>query len=191
GAKPLDVVQRARITEVLDEVGVLDFGHGLTAKATVALWRTGVVGPSLVGELAYQCKFERDEDVHMKARKRADALYARLQDAARDWLALGVTKTRGVYGLGKTAPRHPEGIAGRSPPRVARLDLLDLSRDRCDQLRRRHGRLSARDAGLAASLARRRRLHHRARDRPDPAGSQLDEHQHHRRRLAARCPRRG
>ena len=44
-AKPLEVVQRARITEVLDEVGVLDFGHGLTAKATVALWRTGVVGP--------------------------------------------------------------------------------------------------------------------------------------------------
>jgi hypothetical protein len=107
-AKPLEVVQRARITEVLDEVGVLDFGHGLTAKATVALWRTGVVGPSLVGELAYQCKFERDEDVHVKARKRADALYTRLQDAARDWLALGVTKTRVVYGLGKTAPRHHE-----------------------------------------------------------------------------------
>jgi hypothetical protein len=107
-AKPLEVVQRARITEVLDEVGVLDFGHGLTAKATVALWRTGVVGPSLVGELAYQCKFQRDEDVHVKARKRADALYARLQSAARDWLALGVTKTRVVYGLGKTAPRHHE-----------------------------------------------------------------------------------
>jgi hypothetical protein len=107
-AKALEVVQRARITEVLDEVGVLDFGHGLTAKATVALWRTGVVGPSLVGELAYQCKFERDEDVHVKARKRADALYTRLQNAARDWLALGVTKTRVVYGLGKTAPRHHE-----------------------------------------------------------------------------------
>src|SRR5262245_13322514 len=105
---PPHVVQRARITEVLEEVGVLDFGHGLTAKATVALWRTGVVGPSLVGELAYQCKFERDEDVHVKARKRADALYERLQSAARDWLALGVTKTRVVYGLGKTAPRHHE-----------------------------------------------------------------------------------
>ncbi len=105
---PLEVVQRARITEVLDEVGVLDFGHGLTAKATVALWRTGVVGPSLVGELAYQCKFERHSDVHVKAHKRADALYARLQAAAGDWLALGVTKTRVVYGLGKTAPRHHE-----------------------------------------------------------------------------------
>jgi hypothetical protein len=105
---PLEVVQRARITEILEEVGVLDFGHGLTAKATVALWRTGVVGPSLVGELAYQCKFQRDADVNAKARKRADALYTRLQAEARDWLAFGVTKTRVVYGLGPTAPRHHE-----------------------------------------------------------------------------------
>jgi hypothetical protein len=105
---PLEVVQRARITELLEEVGVLDFGHGLTAKATVALWRAGVVGPSLIGELAYQCKFQRDADVHVKARKRADDLYARLQAAASDWLAFGVTKTRVVYAFGKTAPRHHE-----------------------------------------------------------------------------------
>ena len=105
---PLEVVQRARITELLEEVGVLDFGHGLTAKATVALWRAGVVGPSLIGELAYQCKFQRDADVHVKARKRADALFTRLQAAARDWLAFGVTKTRVVYAFGKTAPRHHE-----------------------------------------------------------------------------------
>ena len=104
----LEIVQRARITEVLEEVGVLDFGHGLTAKATVALWRPGAVGPSLIGELAYQCKFQRDADVNAKARKRADALYARLQADARDWLAFGLTKTRVVYGLGPTAPRHHE-----------------------------------------------------------------------------------
>jgi len=105
---PLEIVQRARITEVLEDVGVLDFGHGLTAKANVALWRTGVVGPSLVGELAYQCKFQRGEDMHVKARKRADELYMELQTAVRDWLARGVTKTRVVYGLGKTVPRHHE-----------------------------------------------------------------------------------
>jgi hypothetical protein len=105
---PLEIVQRARITEVLEDVGVLDFGHGLTAKANVALWRTGVVGPSLVGELAYQCKFQRGEDVHAKARKRADELYMELQTAVRDWLARGVTKTGVVYGLGKTVPRHHE-----------------------------------------------------------------------------------
>jgi hypothetical protein len=105
---PLKVVQRARITEILEEVGVLDFGHHRTAKATVALWRKGVVGPLLVGELSYQCKFQRDADVPVKARKRAEDLYARLQGATRDWLALGVTKTAVVYGLGKTVPRHHE-----------------------------------------------------------------------------------
>jgi hypothetical protein len=107
-ADPLEIVQRARITEVLEDIGVLDFGHDLTAKANVALWRTGVVGPSLVGELAYQCKFSRDEDLHVKARKRADALYLGLQSAVSDWLARGVTKTAVVYGLGKTVPRHHE-----------------------------------------------------------------------------------
>ena len=107
-ADPLEIVQRARITEVLEDIGILDFGHGLTAKANVALWRTGAVGPSLVGELAYQCKFKRDEDLHVKARKRADALYVELQSAVSDWLARGVTKTGVVYGLGKTVPHHHE-----------------------------------------------------------------------------------
>jgi len=108
GAGPLEIVQRARITEVLEDIGVLDFGHGLTAKTNVALWRTGAVGPSLVGELAYQCKFERDCDIHVKALKRANGLYLGLQSAVRDWLARGVTKTGVVYGLGKTVPRHHE-----------------------------------------------------------------------------------
>ena len=55
----------------------------------------------------HQCEFKRDETMHVKARKRGGrTLYARMQESLRDWLALGVTKTRVVYGLGKTAPRY-------------------------------------------------------------------------------------
>lgn len=104
----LEVVQEARITEVLEVLGVLDFGHGIEGKAALAVWRRHAIGPALVGELSFQLRFSRDEELHKKARKRADELFTKLQAAARPWLALGVTKTAIVYGLGKTAPRHHE-----------------------------------------------------------------------------------
>jgi hypothetical protein len=108
GATPLAVVQEARLTEVLEPVGVLDFGHGVVGKADVAVWRTTALGPALIGEFSFQLRFERDAEMHRKARKHADELFTRLQTAARAWLALGITKTAVVYGLGKKAPRHAE-----------------------------------------------------------------------------------
>jgi hypothetical protein len=104
----LEVVQEARMTEVLEPIGVLDFGHGVEGKADLAVWRRHAIGPALIAEFGYQLRFTRDEEMHKKARKRADDLFVRLQTAARTWLALGITKTAVVYGLGKTAPRHHE-----------------------------------------------------------------------------------
>jgi hypothetical protein len=104
----LAVVQEARITEVLEPLGVLDFGHDVEAKADLAVWRRHAIGPPLIGEFGYQVRFQRDQDLHRKARKRADELFLRLQAAARRWLALGVTKTAVVYQLGQGAPRHHE-----------------------------------------------------------------------------------
>jgi hypothetical protein len=104
----LAVVQEARITEVLEVTGMLDFGHGVEGKADLAVWRRHAIGPALIAEFSFQVRFTRDEELHKKPRKRADDLFVRLQTAARSWLALGVTKTAVVYGLGKTAPRHHE-----------------------------------------------------------------------------------
>jgi hypothetical protein len=104
----LEVVQEARMTEVMEPIGVLDFGHGVEAKADLAVWRRHAIGPALIAEVGYQVRFTRDEELHKKARKRADELFVRLQGAAHSWLSLGVTKTAVVYGLGKTAPRHRE-----------------------------------------------------------------------------------
>jgi hypothetical protein len=105
---PLDVVQGVHVTELLEEVGMLDFGHGALAKADVALWRPTAIGPAIIGEFSFQVRFERESDLHAKARARADRLFLRLQTAARSWLMLGVTKTVVVYGAGRGAPRHHE-----------------------------------------------------------------------------------
>ncbi len=104
----LAVVQEARMTEVLEPLGVLDFGHGVEGKVDLAVWRPHAIGPALIAEVGYQVRFTRDEDLHKKSRKRADDLFVHLQSAAHAWLALGLTKTAVVYGLGKTTPRHHE-----------------------------------------------------------------------------------
>ena len=47
----------------------------------------------LVGEFAYQAKFSRKEDVHVKAKKLNEQFYISLQQDVQDWIALGTTKT--------------------------------------------------------------------------------------------------
>ncbi len=54
--------------EVLLDIGMLDFGKGVTAKANVAVCRTRGDEKQLVGEFAYQCKFKRrDERTSLEA----------------------------------------------------------------------------------------------------------------------------
>ena len=48
--------------EVLLDIGMLDFGKGVTAKANVAVCRTRGDEKQLVGEFAYQCKFKRRDE---------------------------------------------------------------------------------------------------------------------------------
>jgi hypothetical protein len=104
----VSLVNGAIVEEVLLDLGWLDFGKGVVAKANVALWRTRGDHTSLVGEFAYQCKFKRAKDVHVKARQRCEQFFIALQHAARDWISLGTTKTGMVYRLQGNAPQHHE-----------------------------------------------------------------------------------
>jgi hypothetical protein len=104
----VSLVNEAIVEEVLLDLGSLDFGKGVVAKANVALWRTRGEHRPLVGEFAYQCKFEKREDVHVKARKRCERFFIALQQAARDWISLGTTKTGTVYRLNGNAPQSHE-----------------------------------------------------------------------------------
>jgi len=93
------------VEEVLQDIGRLDFGAGIAAVSNVALWRARGDHRPLIGEFAFQIKFKRREDLNEQALQRAEAFFLGLQDAARDWLALGATKTGVVYRL-KGNPPH-------------------------------------------------------------------------------------
>jgi hypothetical protein len=93
------------VEEVLQDIALLDFGAGIDAMANIALWRTRGEHRPLIGEFAFQIKFKRREDLNDEALQRARSFFLGLQDAARDWIALGATKTGVVYRL-KGNPPH-------------------------------------------------------------------------------------
>jgi hypothetical protein len=104
----VSLVSEAIVEEVLLKLGELDFGKGQVAKCDVALWRTRGEHQPLVGEFAFQVKFDHREDVHRKAKKRCEQFFISLQQEARDWLSLGTTKTGMVYRLKGNAPQSHE-----------------------------------------------------------------------------------
>src|SRR5271169_1768594 len=96
------------VEEVLLPLGQLDFGKGVVAKCDIGLWRTRGEHKSLVGEFAFQAKFDRKEDVAEKPKKLCAQFYITLQQDVKDWLALGVTKTGMVYRLNGNEPQSHE-----------------------------------------------------------------------------------
>jgi len=102
------LVNHTIVEEVLQDVGVLDLGKGLTAKANVALWRERGDHAPLVGEFAYQVKFKRRDELHRKAIQRSEQLFVSLQLAASDWVLPGATKTGIVYRSRGNPPQSHE-----------------------------------------------------------------------------------
>jgi hypothetical protein len=105
---PIQLVNGMATEEVLADLGELHFGHGLKAKATIAVWRDRGPQTPLIGEFAYQCKFERYEELHHKAKKRSEEFFRTLQLTARDWVQLNATKTGVIYGRGPTPVTNRE-----------------------------------------------------------------------------------
>jgi len=104
----IELVNQTIIEEVLQDLGLLDFGKGVTARSNVALWRTRGENKPLVGEFSYQVKFKAREEVHDKARERCAKFFIRLQQLGQDWVYLGVTKTAMVYRLKGNPPQAHE-----------------------------------------------------------------------------------
>jgi len=104
----VSLVSEAIVEEVLLKLGQLDFGKGQVANCDVALWRTRGEHQPLVGEFAFQVKFDHREDVHKKAKKRCEQFYISLQHEVEDWLSFGTTKTGMVYRLKGNVPQGHE-----------------------------------------------------------------------------------
>ena len=108
GADDLVPVNQAIVEEVLQDLGRLDFGPGVTAASNVALWRQRGDHMPLVGEFAFQCSFRRGDAFHNKAMRLCEEFFLSLQETAKEWLLLGATKTGIIYGLGGSPPPSHE-----------------------------------------------------------------------------------
>jgi hypothetical protein len=102
------LVNRTAVVEILLDLGMLDFGKGVVAPCNVAVWRSRGDEQQLVGEFSFQCKFKKSSDLHRKQRELAREFFCRLQEVAKDWLALGTTKTGSVYRLKGNPPQAHE-----------------------------------------------------------------------------------
>jgi hypothetical protein len=107
-AKKITLVNHTIVEEVLQDLGVLDFGKGVTAKSNAMLWRERGDHKLLIGEFAFECKFKKREDFHEKALERVKNFFILLQDIASDWISLGTTKTGIVYRLKGNPPNSHE-----------------------------------------------------------------------------------
>jgi hypothetical protein len=104
----VELVNDTIVEEVLQDLGVLDFGKGITAESNIAIWRERGRHRPLCGEFAFQAKFKRRDDVHQKAINRCQQFFIALQQSGRDWLFLGTTKTGLVYRLKGNPPQSHE-----------------------------------------------------------------------------------
>ena len=103
----VEYVHQEVVEEVLQELGVLEFGKGIAAKCNITLWRTRAEHQPLCGEFAYQAKFRRRDEFGEKALERCKKFFVALQQISHDWVALGTTKTGMVYQLkGNPAQAH-------------------------------------------------------------------------------------
>ena len=75
--------------------------HHFKGKATIAIWRSRALERSLSGEFAFQCKFERLEEVPKESIELSEEFYRKVQLDCAEWIKLGTTKTAMVYGLGE------------------------------------------------------------------------------------------
>ena len=104
----VELVNHLIVEEVLQELGTLDFGKGVTAGCNVALWRSRGEHTPLIAEFAFQSKFKRGDELHEKAMHRCREFFVSLQEVGSDWVSLGTTKTGVVYRLNGNPPQNHE-----------------------------------------------------------------------------------
>ena len=104
----INLVNETIIEEVLQDIGQLDFGEGTIARTNVAIWRTRGEHRPLIGEFAFQVRFEDRKQLARPALRKMEEFFLALQFAAKDWIALNATKTGVVYRLLGNPPKAHE-----------------------------------------------------------------------------------
>src|SRR5271170_1474810 len=102
------LVNNVAVEEVQNTMGMIHFGNHFTGKTTIAIWRNRALEKSLSGEFAFQCKFERVDEVNQESIELSEEFYKRVQLDCAEWIKLGTTKTAMVYGLGAAPVKNHE-----------------------------------------------------------------------------------
>ena len=102
------LVNSVAVEEVQNTIGMIHFGHHFKGKTTIAIWRHRALEKSLSGEFAFQCKFERLDEVNRESLELSEEFYKRVQLDCAEWVKLGTTKTAMVYGLGSAPVNNHE-----------------------------------------------------------------------------------
>jgi len=95
----MKIVAGAKVFELQSTLGTLNFGHGVTAHTSIAVWARPVPDrfEPLIAEFGFSTRVIGDEH-NEKAQKRADDFFKALQVPLKDYLAEGTTKTALIYG---------------------------------------------------------------------------------------------
>ena len=80
----LAVVNGVSIQEYEVDLGMLEFGHKLEAKGTLAVWRLRTTNAPIVAEFGYQLKFDNLESIGRKQRELSEFFYTAVQSRASD-----------------------------------------------------------------------------------------------------------
>jgi hypothetical protein len=104
----IKLVSNTIVEEVLQDIGMLDFGDGLACKANVAIWRTRGEHRPLIGEFAYQFRVKDRNKLSKDALRRAESFFISLQYSSEEYIALNCTKTATVYRLLGNPPKSHE-----------------------------------------------------------------------------------
>ncbi|ANI99508.1 hypothetical protein A8O14_05025 [Polynucleobacter wuianus] len=86
-----------KILEACLPLGNLVFGDGVQAHCDIAIWMKSA-GDPIVGELAFSYRVNDENRSPIKAHKRADKFFEKLQIELSQWLEIGSTKTALIYG---------------------------------------------------------------------------------------------
>ena len=77
----VELVNQTIVEEVLQDLGVLDFGKGITVDSNVSIWRERGTHHPLCGKFAFQAKFKRRDEIHEKAINRCQQFFIALQQS--------------------------------------------------------------------------------------------------------------
>jgi hypothetical protein len=96
----LSIVAGARVFEIESTLGNLSFGHGITARASLALWARPVPDKfePLVAEFGFSTHVRDGDEKGEKGQRAADEFFKALQVPLNDYLSDGTTKTALIYG---------------------------------------------------------------------------------------------